>query len=434
MIMNDALETTVHHDAIIVGAGVAGAATATLLARAGWSVAVVEKTRFPRRKVCGECVAASNLPLLETLGVATSVFDKAGMALQNVALLHADGEVRANLPRAGHARFPWGCAVGRESLDTALLGEACAAGAKVMQPWLVQGITGAPGAWQCQVRSIESDERRTLHGSVLIDAHGSWESLAGVPVTGDRSAAAERSAAGRASGKVARHDDDLLAFKANFLGSSHREATISVLALDGGYGGMVVAGDAVTTIACCIRRDRLNALRRQMPGMRAGLAVEAWLKQENAGVESVLNGALRSGAWLASGPLRPGIRLSGADRILRVGNAAGEAHPILGEGMSMALQSAAMLSARLLAHDPASPGLSTRIAAPYAIAWRRAFAQRLRLAAGFAHVAMRPATARALIALTRACPPLLTHGARWGGKTRSASESIDVALLRENPT
>ena len=45
----------------IVGAGPAGSAAAILLARAGWSVALVERQRFPRRKVCGECIAASNL-------------------------------------------------------------------------------------------------------------------------------------------------------------------------------------------------------------------------------------------------------------------------------------------------------------------------------------------------------------------------------------
>ena len=49
-------------DAVIVGAGLAGSAAAIQLARAGWSVALIERQRFPRRKVCGECVAASNLP------------------------------------------------------------------------------------------------------------------------------------------------------------------------------------------------------------------------------------------------------------------------------------------------------------------------------------------------------------------------------------
>ena len=60
-------------DVVIVGAGPAGSAAAILLARAGWSVALVERQRFPRRKVCGECIAASNLALLDALGVGAEV-------------------------------------------------------------------------------------------------------------------------------------------------------------------------------------------------------------------------------------------------------------------------------------------------------------------------------------------------------------------------
>ena len=46
-------------DAVIIGAGPAGSTVAIELARAGWSVALIEKQRFPRRKVCGECTSYS---------------------------------------------------------------------------------------------------------------------------------------------------------------------------------------------------------------------------------------------------------------------------------------------------------------------------------------------------------------------------------------
>ncbi|RWF89741.1 MAG: FAD-dependent oxidoreductase, partial [Mesorhizobium sp.] len=57
------------HDAIIIGAGPAGTSAALVLARRGWAVAIVEKSAFPRRKVCGEYISASNLALLDRLGV-----------------------------------------------------------------------------------------------------------------------------------------------------------------------------------------------------------------------------------------------------------------------------------------------------------------------------------------------------------------------------
>ena len=393
-------------DALIVGAGVAGSAAAILLARAGWSVALVERQHFPRRKVCGECMAASNLPLLQALGVGDAFHARAGPALRRVTLLHGDSAVTADLPAVDHDRFAWGRALGRETLDGLLLDQAREAGAAVFQPWAVQAILGTVGAWHVELRALESAALLRLRAALVIDAHGCWEDL---PTD-------------RPQRRLARSAADLFAFKANFTGSQLPEGAISVLALAGGYGGMVVADADATTVACCIRRDRLSALRSAAPGLRAGDAVQAWLQQECAGVQRALQGAVRDGPWLSSGPLDPGVHLEDGDDIFRIGNAAGEAHPILGEGMSMALQSAALLASVLLGPqgDAAVPGAAAQAALQrrYADAWRTAFTPRLRLAAVFAHVAMRPRGARALMKLLEIWPGLLTRGARWGGKVR----------------
>lgn len=81
--------TSNRFDALVVGAGLAGSTTAILLARAGWRIALVEKRHFPRRKVCGECLAASNLPLLHALGVGQHFEALAGPELR--CNLHAQG-------------------------------------------------------------------------------------------------------------------------------------------------------------------------------------------------------------------------------------------------------------------------------------------------------------------------------------------------------
>ena len=58
--------------------------------------------------------------------------------------------------------------------------------------------------------------------------------------------------------------------------------------------------------------------------------------------------------------------------------------------------------------------------------WRHQFESRLRLAATFAHLAMRPVFSAPLVALARAWPGMLTRGAKWGGKVRCA---VDLALI-----
>ena len=112
------------YDAIIVGAGPAGSTAAILLASAGWSVALIEKQAFPRRKVCGACIGASNLPLLATLGIGDAFAQLAGPELREVALYCGDRVVQAPLPAVPNARHPWGRALGRETFDVLLLERA----------------------------------------------------------------------------------------------------------------------------------------------------------------------------------------------------------------------------------------------------------------------------------------------------------------------
>jgi 2-polyprenyl-6-methoxyphenol hydroxylase-like FAD-dependent oxidoreductase len=397
-------------DAIVVGAGPSGSTAAILLARAGWSVALVEKQRFPRRKVCGECIAASNLPLLHALGLGPRIEADAGPELRRVALMRGNRTVIAALPAAAHEKYRWGRALGRETLDTMLLERARACGAQVLQPWSVQAIDGAPGNFRCELRAIDSQALLSLRAPIAIDAHGSWEALA------------PRRAVHRPS--------DLFAFKANFRDAALGEGLLPVLSFDGGYGGMVVADRGLTTVACCIRRDRLDACREALPGVRAGEVIEAMLKRNCLGVHVALRAARREGAWLASGPLDPGIRLRGGDDRLRIGNAAGEAHPIIGEGISMALQSAWLLCAQLLARKAREQAHSVvwqrEIGRRYAGEWRRQFAPRLRLAAAFAQLAMRPAAAVPLLALAASWPALLTQGARWSKKVHCAIDPGDL--------
>jgi hypothetical protein len=144
-----------------------------------------------------------------------------------------------------------------------------------------------------------------LRSPIVIDAHGSWETL---PIEQCRD-----------SQHAMHRNSDLLAFKANFRHASLEEGLLPILSFDGGYGSMLVADDAVTTLACCIRRDQLKAYRAAAPGLSAGDVVEALLKRTCKGVHIALHTASREGSWLATRALDPGIRLGANDGLFRVG-------------------------------------------------------------------------------------------------------------------
>ena len=102
----------------------------------------------------------------------------------------------------------------------------------------------------------------------------------------------------------------------------------------------------------------------------------------------------------------------------------------------MALQSAFMLASLLgpervaLVDAPDAAARQWRAMATYEALWRDRFTTRLRVAATFAHVAMRPVLSRALWPLARRWPAALTLGARWSGKTSCVPEAARLAASR----
>jgi 2-polyprenyl-6-methoxyphenol hydroxylase-like FAD-dependent oxidoreductase len=393
-------------DAIVIGAGPAGSSAAIVLARAGWRVAIIEKQAFPRRKVCGECISASNLPFLASLGIGKRLSGMAGPPLRQVALVCGDRMVCAPLPAYPDPAHRWGVALGREHLDTLLLGQATHHGAEIFQPWLMCHADGSPGKFRCRIRAMETREERCLSAPLLIDAHGSWEALQAFAATP----------------RTPHHSSDLLAFKANFSGTRIGQGMLPVLSFAGGYGGMVIGEQAVATFAFCLRRDALIQARLRFPGLGAPEAAASWIMQHCPAAAALIAGAAQSGKWIAAGPIRPGIRIGQVrSAAFLVGNAAGEAHPIIGEGISVAIQSA-MLAASMLApyrHDIHDARLQSRLQAAYARVWRQHFARRMRLSALFAHAAMRPRTVEAALPILKRYPMLLSQLARWSGKVQA---------------
>jgi 2-polyprenyl-6-methoxyphenol hydroxylase-like FAD-dependent oxidoreductase len=118
-------------DALIIGGGPAGSTSALLLAQAGWSVGIVEKKNFPRRKVCGEFISATSLSMLQKLGIADFYLANAGPEVRRVGLFANEIILVSKMPAVDCSLGKWGRALGREHLDHALLIRAIHAGAKL---------------------------------------------------------------------------------------------------------------------------------------------------------------------------------------------------------------------------------------------------------------------------------------------------------------
>ncbi|BCA94686.1 FAD-dependent oxidoreductase [Legionella antarctica] len=385
-------------DALIIGGGPAGATTGLLLAQAGWSVGIVEKKNFPRRKVCGEFMSATNLSLLQQLGVADFYLSSSGPEIQRVGLFAADTVLATKMPILNYSSKKWGRALGREHLDTALLKSAAQLGARVWQPGLVENIQRHAGLFICTVNM--SGKVEDVCARLVIMANGSWEG-------------------GSIQSKEHTHKpSDLLAFKAHFRNCDLASDLMPLIAFPGGYGGLVHSDSGRVSLSYCIRRDVLQRIRHQYAGMQAGEASLNYIKSQCLGVRNVLTSSQREGGWLACGPIRPGIRQRYKDGIFFVGNIAGEAHPIVAEGISMAMQSAWLLSQILIRRQKNAITEKSHLAAgkEYSKQWHKHFAMRIYAAALFSQIAMRPWSQATMLLLVKRFPGILAFGAKLSGK------------------
>lgn len=389
------------HDALIIGGGPAGATVALLLAKGGWSVAVTEKAAFPRRKVCGEFISATTLPALHEIGVGEAFSNLAGPEVRRVGLFANDTTLAAPLPQLTGLSDGWGRALGREHLDLLLLNAAAHAGARIWQPWSAIELRRSEAGYVCNIVS-KGGRTKELFARVVIVAHGSWgHSL--LPWLKPK----------------AHEHSDLLAFKAHFRDCDLPTDLMPLLVFPGGYGGMAHSDSGRVSLSCCIRSNELRRCRQHWQSRYAGDAVVQHIQNSCLGVRQSLRRASLDGMWLSAGPIRPGICAGYSNGVFLVGNIAGEAHPIIAEGISMAMQGAQLLARRLIAQqNDLAPDAMSQVGAEYTAEWKACFEKRVRAAAVFAFLALRPNVAALARPLIARVPPILTFGARLSGKTQ----------------
>jgi flavin-dependent dehydrogenase len=164
---------TSSYDAVIVGGGPGGSTVATALARAGRSVVVLERERFPRFHV-GESMLPFSLPILDRLGVHEKV-RAAGFQRKYGAFFwnEDNGTTRPVVfAEARDPNHPMAYQVKRADFDDLLLRHSASCGAEVREETSVEDVL-FEGDRAVGVRARRAGgSSEELRGKVVVDASG----------------------------------------------------------------------------------------------------------------------------------------------------------------------------------------------------------------------------------------------------------------------
>lgn len=296
-------------DAVVVGGGPAGAMAARELARRGRAVLLVDKSRFPRYKVCGCCLNARALSALDTVGLGDLVRRLNGVPLHTLAV-----------GRRGHrlsVRLPQGMAVSREAFDAALLDAAREAGAAVLTE--TTAFVCSPGKDSRNVRLRRNNAVLETTARLVVAADGLGGRL--LREQGFDSPAEEESRVG--AGVIA-----------DAAPGTYDPGIIHMACAPGGYVGLVRIEDGRLNIAAAFELDFMKAA--------GGMGSAAAAVLESAGFPPVPD--LRALSWRGTPALTRRATLVSAPRGFVLGDAAGYVEPFTGEGMAWALTSAIALA------------------------------------------------------------------------------------------
>ena len=364
-------------DVIIIGGGLAGLASAIHLSKKGLRVTVMEKSTYPRHKVCGEYISNEILPYLKWLGADIPKLQPANIT--NFIFTAGKGRMaKAQLPLGGFG-------LSRYVLEEYLCQIAVKNGCTLLQE-TVNTISFSNDLFTV------TSSNQVLSAKIVLGAYGKRSNIDQV-----------------LSRDFIRKSSPWLAVKAHYSGN-FPDDVVALHNFKGGYCGVSKVESNILNICYLADYSTFKKYKNIDDYQRNVLYKNKYLKA-----------VFESSTILFDKPLTISqisfdSKLPVENHMLMIGDTAGLIHPLCGNGMAMALHSAKIASGLVLEYYSGSIASRQRLETKYSQQWKKHFAGRLFMGRALARILRSKTTTNLLVAITAALPGLLpliikqTHG------------------------
>jgi menaquinone-9 beta-reductase len=290
-------------DVAIIGSGPAGASCAAFCAAAGLRTLVLERARFPREKVCGDCLNPACWPVLERLGVADEVRAAPHGKLSRVEFIDLKGRrVTAVLPSGENTEI----SLRRSILDQILLCRARSSGAEMREGQTLLSLRRNEH-WQISTAQSRESAR------ILVAADGRNSTVA------------------RLCNLMPRKGPDRVALQTHVpLPDGFGDRVILQLRPEG-YSGQAPVGEGLLNLCLVSRPQNLSA-------------VKLWAEREFS--------IATDHRWRTIAPLARAVLPASQPGLYLVGDAARVVEPFTGEGIYYALRSGELAASAITSESP----------------------------------------------------------------------------------